>query len=127
MNNSKLLRKAYKRQTLVENLFSPFLTKIYNNEYGGNDVIEMCLPSPKYLNNQQVDMTIENALNTKMKYIDLAYGDNKDGIDPEEIDIFGNEMMRMEYAGVLPWDKIDKAKARARIRYAAKKKKESDI
>ena len=93
---------------------------MYNNEFGTNDNIEMSLPSPKYLNNQQVDTTIENALYTKMKYIDLAYGDNKTGVDPEELDMFGDAIMRMEYAGILPWDKIDKAKERARIAFATK-------
>ena len=120
MHNGKMLKKAYKRQTLTENIFNPFLTKLYNNEFGTNDNIEMSLPSPKYLNNQQVDTTIENALNTKMKYIDLAYGDNKTGVDPEELDMFGDAIMRMEYAGILPWDKIDKAKERARIAFATK-------
>ena len=126
MNNSKMLKKAYKRQTKTENMFNPFLTKLYNNEFGGNDVIEMVLPAPKYQNNQQVDMTIENALNTKSKYVELAYGENREGISPEEIDIFGNTMMRIEYAGILPWDKIDKAKARAHIQYAALKDKQNE-
>ena len=119
-NNGKLLKKAFKRQTKTENLFNPFLSKLYNNEFDSNDKIEMVLPPPKYLNNQQMDMTIENALNTKEKYISLVYGDNRDGIDPREIDLFGMDIMRTEYSGIIPWDRLDRAKRRAQIKFKEK-------
>ena len=39
-NNAKVLRKAYKRQTRMENICNPFLTRLYNYEYGTTAVIE---------------------------------------------------------------------------------------
>lgn len=123
-NNGKLLRKAYNRQNKTEKMLNPFLSLLYNNEYNTNDKIEMTLPPPKYLNNQQSDLMIENVLNTKEKYIELMYGSSRDSVDPLEIDLYVQNILRTEYSGIIPWDRLDRAKKRAQVQFNALKKKD---
>lgn len=122
--NTKILRLSYKRQTKFETQASPFLSDVYNCEYGGNSKIELLLPPPIYLSMQNTDMMFENSLVYAEKVAAVMYGDNNDK-DAKEIDIFKNKIIKDRLNGVVPWDKYEKYKKIASIEYTTKYPKES--
>ena len=63
MSNSKFMRSVYKRQDIVEVIFSDIVTKIYNYEYLESETIEMTLPAPAFLNMTNGQQLIEGTYN----------------------------------------------------------------
>ena len=63
MSNSKLMRATYKRQDIYEEILSDITTKIYNYEYEENEMVEVTLPAPAFLNMQNGSQLVEGTIN----------------------------------------------------------------
>ena len=60
MSNSKFLRFVYDRQSDTEECFNPFLTKLYDIEFGSTDRIKTVLPPPLFINVTNTNQLIVN-------------------------------------------------------------------
>ena len=76
--NGKFLRKVFKRQAIVERIFSEIITKIYNTEYGENDTLDMILPPPAYLNILNTNQMLQNVNDLTMHILEMEMADEED-------------------------------------------------
>jgi hypothetical protein len=60
MTNSKFLRFIYSRQSRCEQIFSDFITTIYDMEYESTDIIDVHLPPPLFINVTNTNQLIVN-------------------------------------------------------------------
>ena len=62
MSNTRFLRKVIKRQGICEEfrMYSGILTRIYNLEYGKNEVLKLILPMPMFLDVSNTSQIIQN-------------------------------------------------------------------
>lgn len=76
--NGKFLRKVFKRQAIVERIFSEIITKIYNTEYDENDTLDMILPPPAYLNIVNTNQMLQNVNDLTMQILEMEMADEED-------------------------------------------------
>lgn len=76
--NGKFLRKVFKRQAIVERIFSEIITKIYNTEYGENDTLDMILPPPAYLNIVNTNHMLQNVNDLVSQILEMEMADEED-------------------------------------------------
>ena len=124
MVNIKVLKLSYKRQGQFQLLGSPFITDLYNYEFGTNDEIELLLPTPIYSNMQQNDIMLENNITFADKLATWLYGDNTTA-EPGEIDMFKRLVVTDRMAGIVDIDKLQKFSKLAALRYQAEKRIEA--
>lgn len=124
MVNIKVLKLSYKRQGQFQLLGSPFITDLYNYEFGTNDEIELLLPTPIYSNMQQNDIMLENNITFADKLATWLYGDNT-ATEPGEIDMFKRLVVTDRMAGIVDIDKLQKFSKLAALRYQAEKRIEA--
>lgn len=75
MSSSKFLRFAYKRQSQVQEIFSPLLTKIYDLEYTVNDQLVMTLPPPLFINVTNTNQLIINTSEYCNSIVNIRLGE----------------------------------------------------
>lgn len=61
MTNSKFLRHIYNRQSRFNHILSQLFTKIYNAEFDDDQILEVILPPPMFLNITNTNQVVTNA------------------------------------------------------------------
>ena len=61
MTNSKFLRHIYNRQSRFNHILSELFTKIYNAEFNDDQILEVILPPPMFLNITNTNQVVTNA------------------------------------------------------------------
>lgn len=110
MTNSKFLRKIYNRQSMYQKDCSEMLTTIYNAEYETNEVIEMMLPPPMFLNITNTNQIMDNAASMVNNIVETEMSDEQ---DPSVKAIFTRELRRHYLGSYIDYNKIDEIKNRA--------------
>ena len=121
MTNTRFLMKIFARQKLYEEILSSLYTKIYQNEFQNNDILQVELPPPvmlKFTNTSQIlalaNELIQNITTMKM-------GSEQD----EELkSMFTGKLMRYYFNSFLPMDEIDKLADDARVDLQVKRNAE---
>lgn len=124
--NTKVLRHGISRQSKVQKMLSPFLTKIYNYEFNENEVLTLILPPAFHGNMDNVTMMVENTINMCNALSVIEYGDNPDTELDQEISIFKRLYARRVLGSLIDIDDIDNLKAKAKIMAKVDKKKEEE-
>lgn len=78
MSNGKFLRKCFKDQSIFEKYYSELITKIYNNEYGTTDELEVKLPPPTFLSIVNTNQIMESNKQFAQSIIEMECGDIED-------------------------------------------------
>ena len=79
MSNSKFLRKVYQRQRICQKHFTQIFRKIYNFEYGDNDMsVKILLPAPAYLSMSNTQQLIDNTKNYVNAVSDIVLATEED-------------------------------------------------
>ena len=80
MSNTKFLRFVYGRQSKFQQLLEPFLTKLYDIEYGSTDRIKVTLPPPLFINVTNTNQLITNTSDFCNSLVEIVMGDSQDDI-----------------------------------------------
>lgn len=121
MSNGKVLRKAYKRQAVVELFGSRIGTKLYNYQFGTNMNLELQLPPPTFLNITNTNQLISNVNETVQSIINMELDPDS---DPLMQQIFTRKLMRHYLSTYIDGANIDRIKKEAEMEYAKLKKDE---
>lgn len=77
MSNSKFLRFVYSRQSDIENIFAPFITKVYDIEFLCSDRVEVVLPPPLFINVTNTNQLIVNTNDYCENIANIVMGDEQ--------------------------------------------------
>ena len=80
MSNTRFLRKVIKRQSICEEtrMYSGLITKIYNLEYDRNDVLQLVLPMPMFLDVSNTSQIIQNVTDLCNNIAEAFLADEED-------------------------------------------------
>lgn len=78
MTNTKFLRFVYNRQSRVQEIYAPLLTKLYNVEFDTNDKIEIKLPPPLFINVTNTNQLIMNTADYCNSLVEIFASDKDD-------------------------------------------------
>ena len=121
MSNSKFLRTVFKRQFIVEPLYSKLYTRIYNYEYNENEnLIEVHLPTPIFLSTTNGTQLIANVREYCQNLADMEYKE-----DNEEKQEFIRLLLRHMLPTYINISLIDKLKEQAKVTIASTKEEEN--
>lgn len=122
MASGKFLRKVFKRQAIVEMIYSQIITKIYNTEFDESDKLEIELPPPGFLSlintNQVIASTREN--------VDAIVEMEMAGESDELISIFRKKLMRHYLNGYLDTKNINTLKKQSEMEWNRDKEKKKN-
>lgn len=124
MTNARFLMDVYERQIAMEDILSELFTKIYQIEYGTNDVLKVKLPPPAMLNftNTSQILTVANELIQNILTMKLGM-DNQPNDDVELRTTYAGKLMEYYFKDFLPIEDIERLYDEAKIELAAKKGK----
>lgn len=80
MSNTKFLRYVYGRQSRFQLLLNPFLTKLYDIEYGVSDKVTVTLPPPLFINVTNTNQLVTNTSDFCDSITNIVMGDSQDDI-----------------------------------------------
>jgi hypothetical protein len=111
MSNSNFLRKVFKRQSIVNVIFSRIVTAIYNYHYNENEQIQIKLPSPLFLRANNLN----NILSNEKDYVNaIAEYEYMGESDETEKNYFVQIMSRNLLHNHVDPDLVNQAKTQAR-------------
>jgi hypothetical protein len=122
MTNSKFLRKVYNRQSVCEEIFSRLCTKIYNAEYEEDDVLNVTLPPPMFLNITNTMQMLTNTNDFCEGLVNIEMADEED--DMTKV-IYGKLLKKHYLGSYMDVDLMERLAIKARQQAALKKKQEA--
>lgn len=125
-SNTKFLRHVYKRQSICEYYFSKILTKIYNYEYGTNIEIKVELPTPLFLNMNNMQQIMSSTQEYVNSIANFEFGENLDDEKQAIKEIFVKKMMRKQLSTYIKVNEVERLINEAEMEYSENKKKESN-
>ena len=121
MTNTRFLIKIFNRQIQYQSILSRLFTKIYQNEYDNNNVLEVELPPPVMLNFTNTSQIIAVANELIQNILTMKMGTEQD----EQIkQAFLGKLMRFYFKSFLPLDEIDKMADDARVDIEVKRQQQ---
>ena len=123
MSNGKVLRKAYKRQAIIQIFGARIGTKLYNYEYDENISLELQLPPPTFLNITNTNQLIQNVSETVQAIIQMEFGQDADQL---LVETFQRKLMRHYLSTYIDSSNIDRIKKEAEMEYAKLKRGEEE-
>ena len=120
VSNSRFMIIVQKRQGKEQKMESRLLTKIYNCEYNENTLINVMLPTPRFVAISNSNSVIDN-VRAYAQSVTEIYGYDLD--DAEKAELL-SLIMRDRLASHVNTNKIDSLKSMARINVMTKKKDE---
>lgn len=121
MTNTRFLIKIFNRQIQYQSILSRLFTKIYQNEYNNNNVLEVELPPPVMLNFTNTSQIIAVANELIQNILTMKMGTEQD----EQIkQAFLGKLMRFYFKSFLPLDEIDKMADDARVDIEVKRQQQ---
>ena len=121
MSNGKVLRKSYKRQSVVELFGSRIGTKLYNYHFNTNCTLQLVLPPPTFLSISNANQLITNVNETVQNIVNMEMDQDS---DPMLIRIFTNKLMRHYLSTYIDASNIDRLKEEAQMEFSKLKKNE---
>ena len=124
MTNARFLIDVYERQVVMEDILSELFTKIYQIEYGTDDILKVKLPPPAMLNftNTSQILTVANELIQNILTMKLGM-ENQQGDDVELRTTYAGKLMEYYFKDFLPIEDIERMYDEAKIELAAKRGK----
>lgn len=107
MANGKFLKDCYKLQGVFERFLSRIHTKIYNYEYGNDDVLETKLPPPAYLSILNANQMIANSKEHVENVVDMINVD-KENTDEIVLNRLKLNLLKKHLAGYIDFDNAEK-------------------
>ena len=123
MSNGKVLRKAYKKQSIIQLFGARIGTKLYNYEYDDNINLELQLPPPTFLNITNTNQLIQNVNETVQAISQMELGQDS---DPLLTEVFQRKLMRHYLSTYIDSSNIDRIKKEAEMEYAKLKRGEEE-
>ena len=123
MSNGKVLRKAYKKQSIIQLFGARIGTKLYNYEYDDNINLELQLPPPTFLNITNTNQLIQNVNETVQAITQMELGQDSDQL---LIEVFQRKLMRHYLSTYIDSSNIDRIKKEAEMEYAKLKRGEEE-
>lgn len=114
MSNSKFLKVVYKRQAKCKTIFSRIVTKIYNAEYMKDDLLEVTLPPPMFLNITNTSQIVSNNINMVNDIAETKYPQDDPTVNQTEKARFKKFLTFEFLSSFLDMDMIDRAEAKAK-------------
>lgn len=121
MTNIKFLRHCYRRQSKAEKFFGRIMTKLYNSEYNENIEIDCILPTPLFMNMNNLNSIIETTKNNIQSIADVEYDDSDDASATKK-QIFSKLMLREQLSTYIGYDQVDRIKVQVDMEYSKNKK-----
>jgi hypothetical protein len=78
MTNGKFLRHVYNRQSRFNHILSEVFTKIYNAEFEDDQILEVILPPPMFLNITNTNQIVTNARDFANTIVEMEMIDEED-------------------------------------------------
>lgn len=124
MSNARFLIEVYERQIIMEDILSELFTKIYQIEYGTDDILKVKLPPPAMLNftNTSQILTVANELIQNILTMKLGM-ENQQGDNPELRTTYAGKLMEYYFKDFLPIEDIERMYDESKIELATKKGK----
>lgn len=123
MTNTRFLIKIFNRQIQYQDILSRLFTKIYQNEYDTNNVLEVELPPPVMLNFTNTSQILATANELIQNIVTMKMGTEQD----EQVkNSFLGKLMRYYFKSFLPLDEIDKMAEDAKVDVEVKRQQGQD-
>lgn len=122
MVNAKLMRKSYKRQRIIKDIYSRVVTKIYNYQYNSTISLEVELPPPIFLN----VTNINNILQSISQYIESLVELKLRNEDEEIVNEFKKLAIERQISNHINLKEIDSLIETAKMRVTVNKKANDD-
>lgn len=123
MTNTRFLIKIFNRQIQYQDILSRLFTKIYQNEYDTNNVLEVELPPPVMLNFTNTSQILATANELIQNIVTMKMGTEQD----EQVkNSFLGKLMRYYFKSFLPLDEIDKMAEDAKVDIEVKRQQGQD-
>ena len=123
MSNGKVLRKAFKRQAIIQLFGGRIGTKLYNFEYSENMNLELQLPPPTFLNLLNTNQLIQNVNENVQVLTQMELGQDSDQL---LVEVFQRKLMRHYLSTYIDSSNIDRIKKEAEMEYAKLKRGEEE-
>lgn len=122
MTNARFLIDVYERQMIMEDVLSELFTKIYQIEYGTDDILKVKLPPPAMLNftNTSQILTVANELIQNILTMKLGM-ENQPNDDVELRATYAGKLMEYYFKDFLPIEDIQRMFDEAKIELTSKK------
>ena len=104
MSNGKVLRKAFKRQAIIQLFGGRIGTKLYNFEYSENMNLELQLPPPTFLNLLNTNQLIQNVNENVQVLTQMELGQDSDQL---LVEVFQRKLMRHYLSTYIDSSNID--------------------
>lgn len=127
MTNIRFLRYVYKRQAITERSLSPIMTCIYNSEYNDIANIVVSLPTPVFLNYNNMTQIIDSITQFAEKLAQYEYADtNEEGVD-EQKTLFIKHFVHDRLSTYIKVNEIEEIKTKVALEYKSKRKKDDNM
>lgn len=120
MSNTRFLRKIIKRQGICEEqrMYSGILTRVYNLEYGKNEVLRLVLPMPMFLDVSNTSQIIQNVNDLCNNITEAFLADEED----DQVRNIFTKKVKMEYLSTyINTDKLNEYLEESKIEIQRKK------
>lgn len=111
MSSGKFLRKAFKRQVKVELFLNEITTRLYNYEYEENDLLEVSLPPPAFLNILNTNQMLQNTNDYVQNIVETEAANESDEFKAA----FTKKLKRYYLSTYIDYDTVDKIKEQTRM------------
>lgn len=125
MSNTRFLRKIIKRQGICEEqrMYSGILTRVYNLEYGKNEVLRLVLPMPMFLDVSNTSQIIQNVNDLCNNITEAFLADEED----DQVRNIFTKKVKMEYLSTyINTDKLNEYLEESKIEIQRKKLSAND-
>lgn len=128
MSSGKFLRTVFKRQAVCEVFFSRILNILYNYEYDNDDIIEVILPPPAFLNILETNQMLQNVEQCVEAVVNMMYpnGTGDEENDNKTISRFTSKLKQHYLSTYLDMKSIKILLEQSKMEIAAEKKNTDD-
>jgi len=122
MTNTQFLIDIFERQQKYKDIISEIATKIYQNEYGTNDEIEIELPPPMMLNFSNISqmLSVANDIIQNITVMKLGANQMDEALKAE----FTGKLMEYYFKTFLPMEDINKLYDEAKVELAKERQED---
>lgn len=121
-NNERMLVLVYQRQELYSAILSQIFTKIYQYEYGIDDIIEIELPAPNTLRLNNISQLMNVANDVVQNIVNMMAQTDNEFLKST----FASKLMQHYFGSFLDMSKIDEIYKSAEIEAAVNSEKEQN-
>ena len=120
-NNERFLIMIREKQKAYEEILTQIMTKIYQFEYGGNDIVKVELPVPRGLSFTNTSQLLASGNDLIQSINMMVLGANPDETLKAK---FSEKLMKYYYSTMLPMDDISRLRDEAEVELRSEKKSE---